>query len=554
MSNSDFYKNFNISNFNSQIFYNLMKYKVQEILFISSFADTLVLEENGFISDRIFGEYKLMDLSSPPHLTTLMFGDDIDKIIEEQQFDLIIFMVRSHRKIPFELVKKIKNKLVDTPIQVLLNRMSLIDSMKNNIDQLENFDNVFMWNGDNKLFIAMIKSLEDKVNASYDVLEGTVRVILLIENSPQYYSEYLSIIFKEIIVETEKLIELEFNENTRHLYRRSRPKILLAKSYEEAKNLYQTYKEHLLCVIGSASLKIKDNFDYTAGRRLLLKIREENPSLPILLQSSDSFNQTFAEENNIKFIAKYSPNLYSELKDFLRNDLGYGDFIFKLSSDRLIGKAGNLSEFQRMIATVPLQSLIYHGNRNNFSTWLATHGNLVLAKEIRKIKTTDFENNDDFRKFLLDIFSRIRREENRGKIIDFSPPSLNDSDKIILLSKGSLGGKGRGLAFIDMLLVSLNLTDKFDDFDVRLPATSIIGTNEYDLFLEKNNILNRTKNCSDNEISEIFLSGKLSDELIKKIEILIDKMKFPLAYSIQKFQGLLNHIIFIQEHLNMKME
>ncbi|MBN1326458.1 MAG: hypothetical protein JW996_00740 [Candidatus Cloacimonetes bacterium] len=516
--------------FGDDNFHNLMKQRVKNILLISSIFDAYVLESDGRLSEQLHGEYRQLDLSTSPRIITVTFSDDILNILDREEIDLVIIMMRIGNITPFELSSQIRKKYPDLPLLLLLNKASYVDIVSSNPELLKGFNGVFLWRGDAKLFIAMIKLIEDKMNLDYDTKFGHIRVVLLIESAINYYSLFLPIFYAESMKLTQELIESELHDSNKRLRMRARPKVLLAHDYEDAISIYQKYKDYIICIITNVNLKVNDQFEQTGGIKLIREIRESDPDLPVMMQSADPLNRIEASKLNAEFVDKDSQNLLNEIRNFIVNNLGFGDFVFRNEQGEEIDRARSMYHFEKKIAVIPEESLMYHANRNHFSAWLMAHGEVNIAKQIRYVVASDFLNVDDIRKFLINTIHQVRKQQNRGKVVKFDPSLFSEEDKIIQLADGSLGGKGRGLSFLNALLVTMGLDKEFPDVEIRLPKTAIIGTNEFDKFLDFNRInTDKIIKKSDLEISEIFLKGELSEELNNRLRLMLEQIKVPLA-------------------------
>jgi len=520
---------YNKFKFGEDNFHNLMKNRVREILLVSTFYDAFIFEQDGRLSEQIIGEYRQLNLSTAPRITSVPTGEEALEKLENRSFDLVITMMRIGNIAPFELGKRIKEKNPDLPILLLLNTQADLSLVKQNENKMKYIDDVFLWNGDTKLFLAMVKQAEDKRNVAYDTKNGFVRVVLLIEDSIIYYSMFLPLLYAEIMQQTQLLISEELNDVNKRLRMRARPKVILVHNYEDAIKYLKKYKEYLVGVISDVRFTKKGKVDFQAGIKLINKIKMEDYDIPVILQSSEIENEKKAKELGADFLHKQSKTLLYELKQIIKRDLGYGYFIFRNRKEEEIGRARTIWEFENTLRTIPGESLEYHAERNQFSGWLVAHGEIQVAKKIRPIQIKDFKNTKEMRTHLLEIFRHVRQSRTRGKIINFEPSALNEVDQVIRLSEGSLGGKGRGLAFMNALLVTMEFEKHFPEVNISLPSTAIIGTSEFDLFVANNKIGEGIIKKSDKEIQNIFVNGKLSSELIKKLKIYLKKINSPIA-------------------------
>ncbi|MCD4818571.1 MAG: hypothetical protein K8S23_07750 [Candidatus Cloacimonetes bacterium] len=518
---------YNKFKFGEDNFHNLMKKRVHEVLLVSTFYDAFIFEQDGRLSEQIHGEYQQLNLSTAPRFTSVPTGEAALKILIKRKFDLVITMIRIGDIDPFYLSDFIKKKFPNTPVVLLLNSTSDIAHLSQ-MDQ-KIFDEIFLWNGDSKLFLAMIKSIEDKANVKYDTQNGLVRVILLVEDSIHYYSRFLPLLYSEIMKQTQRLISEELNDINKRLRMRARPKVLLVHTYEDALNFIEKYRDYLIAVISDVEYSNQGNEDKRAGFKLLQKVQKDKYDIPVLLQSSEIHNREKAFDLNIDFLHKNSKTLLRDLRKFIVNNLGFGDFIFRTSDDNEINRIVSIHEFEKILKTIPVESLLYHSSKNHFSAWLTAHGEFLVAKRIRKIGLNDFDTSEELRNFLILIFKQVRNLRSKGQIISYKSESINLDSGIIRLADGSLGGKGRSLAFLNSLLVSMEFEKDYPEMRIQIPKTFIIGTNEFDIFIEHNNIGDEITDFSDVEIKQIFLDGDLTDFLKSNLLDIVSELHYPLA-------------------------
>ncbi len=519
-----YYKKFK---FGEDNFHNLIKRRVRTILLVSTFYDAFIFEQDGRLSDQLFGEYRSLNLSTAPRIISVPTGEEALKVFDDYNFDLVITMLRIGDLGPCELASKIKEKNKDIPVLLLLNIRN--DIIKIDYNNLKNIDDVFVWNGETTLFLAMVKLVEDRWNLENDTKRNLVRVILLVEDSIEYYSMFLPLLYKQVMMQTHKLITEEVNDKNKLLRFRARPKVILCHTYEDALEIYNNYKDYIITVISDTRYPVNGVLDNEAGVKLIKYLQNDNYNGPIMLQSSDESNRKKAEELGVLFLNKYSKTLLKDIENFIVKNLGFGDFVFRDENGKVIAKAHSMREFEELLKTIPDSSLLYHSKNNHFSAWLTAHGEFLAAKYIQPMKVEDFKSTKELRDFLINIFITIRKLKNRGKIIDFNPNLLDMDESIVRLKTGSLGGKGRGLAFLNTLIISMEFEKYYNDIAVKIPQTFIIGTDEFDEFLLNNDIDMAVTQNTDDEIKQIFLKGELSEELKEKLRILLKKIKYPLA-------------------------
>lgn len=521
----------NKQNANRDIFHDLMPYKAKEILLVSTLYDAFAIEKEGRFSEHILGEYQQLNLTSMPRVTGVSTYEEALEQLSNRHFDLVILMIGTDKPTSNRIAHMVKSEYPYIPVYVLLNNSREVPGYKENKENLENVDKIFAWNGDSKIFFAMIKLLEDWVNVENDTQIGLVKVILLVEDSEIYYSRYLPLLYSSVLEQTKRIIDdVSTDELFKVLRLRARPKILLATSYEEADEIIQKYAESLLCLITDVKFRRNGVMNDSAGFSLVTYVRELNPGLPTIIQSSEVENARMAYELKSIFINKNSETLLQDVKSFISHHLGFGNFEYKDPGGRKIAEAKSLKEFEKQIETIPVESLIYHGKRNHFSLWLMARGEIKIAKMIYPLKVTDFKDPQEFRNYLKFVIKKYRNESNAGKIVNFEESALLDESNIVSLGTGALGGKGRGLAFINTLIYNLNFSDLIPGINTRTPRTSIIGTDEFDFFLEKNKLYSVIHGSYNyDEICGMFLNGELSYHLEKKLKSLLAVLNKPLA-------------------------
>jgi DNA-binding NarL/FixJ family response regulator len=506
-----------------------MKKRVKKILLVSSFYDAYIFEQDGNFSEQIFGEYREFNLSSVPRIIHVPTIEAALKKLSEDKFDLVITMMRIGETIPYHLSKSIKEKYPELPVLLLLNVQSDIALINSNVDKMKYIDDVFIWNGDSKLFLAMIKSIEDRLNLEEDTSNSFISVILIVEDSVIFYSSYLPILYTEIMMQTQRIIEQEINDMNKRYRMRSRPKVILVHNYEDAVNIFKKYKDYIIGVITDIEYPVNGVSNPQAGINLMKLIRSADSHLPVLLQSSDNQWEHYIENFHAQFLSKTSKSLLQDLRKFIHFYLGYGEIVFRDERGNEYTRANTLQELEKCLNTIPDSSLLYHSNYNHFSTWLMAHGEISAARQIKEIRPWVFYTTKELRNYLRGIFREVRMEKSRGKIVNFNPENLTIRNQVVKLSEGSLGGKGRGLAFLNNLLSIIASEEKYESIFITLPLTAIIGTHEYDEFIERNKITSAITALSDREIADLFSAGVLSDELRAKLSIFLDYFRKPIA-------------------------
>ncbi|MFO7895810.1 MAG: PEP/pyruvate-binding domain-containing protein, partial [Candidatus Cloacimonadales bacterium] len=520
---------YNKFKFGEDNFHNLMKRRVREILLISTFYDAFIFEQDGRLSEQIFGEYRQLNLSTAPRITSVPTGEQALELLEEKEYDLVITMMRIGSISPFELSKRVKQKHPELPVLLLLNISNDLGLVNKQSPEMKYIDNVFIWNGDSKIFLAMVKSVEDRWNVANDTKQGLVRVILMVEDSVLYYSRFSPLLYSEIMKQTQRLISEEIDDLNKRQRMRARPKVLMCHSFEDAIDLYKKYQKYVIAVISDIRYEYRGKEDAAAGFKLVKRLQEMQVKCPLLLQSSELENKKRAAELNVSFLHKNSISLLHDLRKFIVNKLGFGDFIFRNSDGYEITRASTFNDLKALIKVIPEDSLIHHGKMNSFSAWLTAHGEFQVARRLRDVYVSDFKTTSELRKYLIKVIDEVSVLRNRGKIINYNPDYFDVDEGIMRFSGGSFGGKGRGLAFLNSLFVAMEFEKKYQDVKIRIPKTFIIGTNEFDYFIEHNDIDSSITLKSDQEIRDIFCQGKLSDELMKILTTFVEKVRYPIA-------------------------
>jgi len=546
-------------NANRDIFHDLMRYKVKEILLVATLYDAFSIEKEGRFSEHILGEYSQLNLTSMPRVTGVSNYEEAIEQLNSRHFDLVILMIGNDQVTPMQVSARVKSDYSYIPIYVLLNNDREVSRFKETNPTLSNIDRLFVWNGDSSIFFAMVKHLEDKVNVENDTQLGMVKIILLVEDSEIYYSRYLPLLYSTVLEQTKHIIDdVSTDELFKVLRLRARPKILLATTYEEALATVEKYIDSLLCLITDVKFTKGNVMDDNAGYSLVAQVRDMIKGLPTVIQSSDLKNSNRAFELKSAFINKNSETLLQDIRTFIMHHLGFGSFIYRDAGGRKIGEAQSLKEFEKQIATLPADSLVYHGKRNHFSLWLMARGEIKIAKMIHPVKVTDFKTPGDFRNYLQYVIKKYRNESNTGKIVNFEGSALLDESNIVSLGSGALGGKGRGCAFINTLIYNLNFTEIIPEMNIRTPRTAIIGTDEFDIFMEQNNLLDAIRIEGDYEQTrQKFLEGDLSYNLEKRLKELLKLVNRPLAVrssslledsTMQPFSGIFETYLIPNNH------
>ncbi|MPM04739.1 hypothetical protein SDC9_51018 [bioreactor metagenome] len=529
---SNIIRKFDLDNyfFQDTSFDNLMKKRIEHVLLVCSTYDAFILEEDGRINEAVFQEYVSLNLRYPPQFIQVHSAGQALAVMENEKIDLVINMLSVSDQDPFELTRIIKKKYRNIPI-VVLTPFSKEVSQRLAHQDLSEVDYVFSWLGNTSILLAIIKLIEDKMNTHYDVRQVGVQCILLVEDSIRYYSSYLPSMYRIIFEQSRAFMTEGLNEHQMMLRLRGRPKILLATNFEQAISLYEMYKTNMLGMISDVSFNRGNVKDKLAGIKLCQIVKANDPYFPILLQSSDSSNEKYAKEVKVKFVHKYSKTILHDLTDFIKEYLAFGDFVIRdpKTLDE-IGRAKDLQTLQDVIYNIPDDSLKYHIDRNHFSKWLRARALFSLAQLFRQADSRDFSSMDEVREFLYEGIARYRSDRGRGVIAEFNREKYSEYIMFSRLGEGSLGGKARGLAFIDNILKRHNLIYKYNGIGITIPKTVVLTTEIFTDFMLRNDLYSfALSTASDDEILERFLKSDLDDEVVGDLEVILSVIKTPMA-------------------------
>ncbi len=509
-------------------FYELMKFRVTEILLVSSLYDAFVLEEDGSLVDKLFTEFIDLNLRFIPRITRVSSAKEAFNLIKKKRFDLVLITPHIPDMPIFEFgqnIKKIKKKL---PV-ILLSYEPVNEEFLAKIRNEKSIDRVFYWYGDRKILLAIVKYIEDRKNLKNDTEYG-VSVILFIEDSPWYYSYFFPILYREILNQTRYLLKDSANDLQKYLRIRARPKIILVDSFEEAKKFYSKYKKNLLGIVSDVRFPIKGIKNDNAGFKFAELVKKDYPDLPYLIQSDEEKNRTKAYGKNLGFLNKNSENLEGELRQFLLNHFGFGDFVFKMPDGTVVGKAGTLREMAETIKTVPDESLKYHAERNHFSIWLRARTEFELAERLRPKRVSDFSSISELKEYIGKEIKNFLDKRDAGIIADFSFSHFDEEHNFIKVGSGSLGGKGRSIAFLNALVSSVKEFRNIEGISVRIPDTLVICTEVFEKFIEDNNLFDSAIECkTDSEVAELFLNAKFPDDFVHSLKDFLMDLKTPIA-------------------------
>ena len=513
-----------------------MARRIRRILLVCNNYDSFSLEEDGHIEAQITQDYAELNLSNPPAIvraeSTL---EAIEVLRKDTHFDLIITMYNVGKLDVFGFSLQAKELAPGTPI-VLLSSFSREIYRRIAESDHAGIDYVFCWNNSTDVLIAIIKLLEDKLNAEHDCLQMGARVILLVEDSVRYYSTYLPLLYKLVLQQNSEAVRDALNEEQQFQRKRARPKILMATCYDEAYDYYQKYKSNVIGIISDIGFVLHkgdrpEMEKIDAGIDLCRLVRRENPTLPFLMQSSQESMRAVAEQLGVGFVHKRSKTLTQEVSDYIGREFGFGDFIVTdPETGRITARARNLYEFEQVVAAMSDQSLRMLADKNYISRWLYGRGIFAIGDLFRPIRIQSDEDVAHVREMNLRMIRDYRISQGLGVVARFDPATYNDAIWFARIGTGSLGGKARGLAFLNHILQKYDLYDKWEDVRVLVPRTLVITTEYFDRFIQENGlkyVIN--SDVSDAEILSEFVASTLPQELTDALRVFIRNVRRPLA-------------------------
>jgi len=507
-----------------------MRRRVQHILLVSNLYDSFVLVEDGRLNEAINRQYSALNLSQTPDLTRVSSGREALRMAQEdRRFDLILANQTISDMDAATLARSARRAGLDMPVSVLaFNDRALGDFYS--AGGVDAVDRVYLWQGDAKLLLAIVKDVEDRWNLAHDVGEFGVPVILVIEDDVRFYSALLPAIYTELMAYTNRLIAEGLNLAQKTLRQRARVKVLLCRNYEEAWAYFTRFDEHVLGIISDIAYPRGGKLDKEAGLELVRRVREVRADIPVVLQSSQPGNARLAERIGARFLLKGSPKMLRQLRQILNESFGFGDFVFSLPDGREVGRASDLRGLVRELRRVPAESITYHGERNHFSFWLKARTEFGLAAELRPRTVASFGGPDELRESLIRILGAYRRQRDRVVVADFDRDEMDTESSISRIGSGSIGGKARGLAFVNRLLAEAQIHKRYPDVRVTVPRAAVIGTDVFEQFLEQGDLRSvALESNSDQEILRRVLDAPFPVETLKDLRAFLTVAKYPIA-------------------------
>ena len=514
---------------------SLIKFRIRKILMICSNYDAYILEEDGQIEAQIYREYIDLNLSNPPQFVWVQTAAQARVILNTVVgIDMVMCMYNVGDKEIFSLASELKQEGRSLPFVLLTHfskevyrRLALMDTSA--------IDYMFSWHGNADLIVAIIKLFEDLKNADDDILGVGVQAILLVEDSVRYYSTYLPEIYKMVLKQSSEFLKETLNVQQKKLRKRSRPKILLATNLDDAMAMYSKYKSNLLGVISDVGFAMHkgdkpEDEKLDAGIDLVKHIKADDPMMPVLLQSSQDSIASVAEELGVGFLRKYSKTLMLQLSDYIRDEFGFGDFVFRDENHLEYGHASNLKELENMMRNVPDDVLIYNTSKNMFSKWFYARGLFTLGAKFRDVQRSHFDDVQSMRAYISQQIHDFHALMGRGVIAHFDSESYGRHIWFSRMGDGSLGGKARGLAFLNSLVYKHKLADKYENVKISIPRTVVIATDYFDQFILENDLQYVIdSDVSDEEILSEFVAARLPEKLVEQLRVYVNIARSPFA-------------------------
>ena len=511
-------------------FVNLMTKRIFNVLLVANPYDAFMLEDDGRIDEKIFNEYMSLSLRYPPRFTQVSTEEDTWKQLGNTMFDLVICMPGTDNSDTFDIARQIKERYPHIPLVVLTPFSHGIRERMEHED-LSIFEYVFCWLGNTDLLVSIIKLLEDKMNLEHDIKEVGVQMILLVEDSIRFYSSVLPNLYKFVLRQSQEFATEALNEHQRTLRMRGRPKIVLARTYEEAMELYNKYQDNILGIVSDARFPHGGEIDPEAGLTFLTEVRSRNPFVPLILESAEESNREFTQHVNAVFIDKNSKKMNIDLREAVAENFGFGDFIFRNPHTKEeVARVHNLKELQNVVFSIPAESFLYHISRNHISRWLYSRAIFPVAEFLKQITWESLKDIDAHREIIFEAIVKYRKMKNQGVVAVFQRDRFDRYSNFARIGDGSLGGKGRGLAFIDNMVKRHAEFDEFENAQVVIPKTVVLCTDIFDEFMDTNNLYQLAlSDASDDEILRHFLRAKLPDRLVEDFFAFFDVVKSPIA-------------------------
>ncbi len=519
-------------------FVNLMTRRIFNVLIVANPYDAFILEDDGRVDEKIFNEYTELGIRYPPTFTQVSTTEEAEQVMKSTSIDLVICMPGNADNDAFSVARDVKAKFPEVPCVVLTPFSHGITRRIENED-MSVFDYIFCWLGNTNLILSIIKLIEDKMNIEHDIKEAGVQMIMLVEDNIRFYSSVLPNLYNYILAQSQRFATEALNPHSATMRMRGRPKVVLARNYEEAMQLYEKYHDNTLGVISDCRFPMKGGDrdahvlekDPEAGFKLLEEIRRRDEYLPLIMESSETENRERALAEGFKFVDKNSKKMNIDLRHILEEHFGFGDFIFRDPVTREeIRRISNLKELQDNIFTIPNDSMLFHISRNHVSRWLSARAIFPVSAFLKTVTWHKLQDVDAHRKIIFDAIVQYRHMKNQGVVALFRRDRFDSYSHFARIGDGSLGGKGRGLAFLDNIVKRHPEFNQFENAKVMIPKTVVLCTDVFDEFMESNNLYHiALSDAPDEEILRHFLRAQLPDAYIADFFTFFEATKSPIA-------------------------
>jgi hypothetical protein len=511
-------------------FENLMPFKVHNILLVSSLYDSFILREDGRLNELLIDESLELNLRRVPGITQVSSCAEAVHLARSQQYNLIVTNLTVGDMNAAQLASEVKRAGLDVPVVVLGYDYREIKNFvaRNPVTEIER---VFLWQGNSRILITIVKYIEDKRNVLHDTRAIGVPVLLVVEDNIRYYSAFLPVIYTELIKQSRRVIQEGINVAHKLVRMQARPKILLSSNFEDAARLVQEYRNYLFGLVSDVEFPWEGKLSSEAGFELAHMVKSLVSDVPVVLQTGRTEFRPRAHAAGYSFLRKRSPTLLKDLRRILTEQFGFGDFVFRLPDLSEVGRAKDMNELEEQLQTVPAESIVFHSQSNHFSHWLMARTEFALAAKLRPRKVSDFASPEHLRRDLIESINDYRREQSEVLIGDFRADTFKPSESSFLrIGSGSLGGKARGLAFVRHLLRKSRMTRRFPGVRISVPPAVVLATDVFDQFVAENSLLDFALRCEDDaEIERKFLAASLSTSLNEDLKSFLAEVSHPLA-------------------------
>ena len=507
-----------------------MRRRVQDILLVSSLYDAYLLSADGQLDDLLLSEFVEWNLRPSPGIYHVSEGSEALRLATaERHYNLIISSIETGDMDAVALAKAVKAAGLDVPVVLLAYDAESLAEYVRRTD-ITDLDRVYLWQGDVRLLLAIVNDVEDRWNIAHDTGEMGVQVVIVIEDNVAFYSSFLPVICTELVRQTTRVAPEGVNLSHRFLRAQSRPKVLLCTTFEQAWEAFTTYEENVLGVIADIEFPQAGRSDPTSGVAFARRVRERQPDVPVMLQSGQRENEAVARRAGASFLLKGSPFLLDDLRAFIVDRFGFGDFVFRRPDGREVGRATDLQTLEDVVARVPGESLTYHAERNHFSAWLKARTEFSLARQLRRQPPSNFASVDDLRRALVGAIRAYRAERDRNIVVDFDRATFRDMTGFARIGGGSLGGKARGLAFVNWRLDEEGARRRVPGVELSVPSSVIIGTDVFDAFLAANQLRDLAVASTDDQVLYgRFREASLPDAVERDLTAFLHHVRHPLA-------------------------